>query len=114
MKKIQWIHLTHLDDWNRIQDLSVEKPVMVYKHSYRCGISTMVQNRLERGWELTSSQITPYFLDLITHRSISNAIASDTGIHHESPQVIVISNKQVVYHASHGSIDAEAIAACIR
>jgi bacillithiol system protein YtxJ len=46
----------------------------------------------------------PYYLDLLEHRNISNAIAQDTGVEHESPQAILIENGKVLKHASHMSI----------
>lgn len=73
----------------------------------------MVQRRLEQAWTLTPAQVEPYFLDLITYRPISDMIARTTGVWHESPQVIVLHQKQVLYHASHSDIDVAAIANCL-
>jgi bacillithiol system protein YtxJ len=50
------------------------------------------------------------FLDLLNHRDISNAIAMQLSVHHESPQIFVIKNGQAVFHESHHSIDATTIA----
>jgi bacillithiol system protein YtxJ len=43
-------------------------------------------------------------LDLLEHRNISNAIAQDTGVEHESPQAILIENGKVLKSATHLSI----------
>jgi bacillithiol system protein YtxJ len=48
--------------------------------------------------------IKPYFLDLISYRSISNAVADSFGIRHESPQLLIIYKGECVYHASHMGI----------
>ena len=40
-------------------------------------------------------------------------IAEETGISHESPQVLVMRNGAVVWHASHEEIEAERIAAAV-
>ena len=45
-----------------------------------------------------------YLLDLLRHRDVSNAIAEKFGIRHESPQVLVIRDGEVVAHASHFDI----------
>jgi bacillithiol system protein YtxJ len=50
-----------------------------------------------------------YYLDLLEHRDISNKIANDTHITHQSPQLIVIKNKEAIYHESHGNIDVSDI-----
>ena len=45
-----------------------------------------------------------YFLDLHAHRDVSNAVASEFGIQHQSPQLLILKNGVVVYHDSHGAI----------
>jgi bacillithiol system protein YtxJ len=54
-----------------------------------------------------SDKVTPYFLDLIVHREISNEIANRFGVTHQSPQLIVIKDGKAIYNASHSDIDAE-------
>jgi bacillithiol system protein YtxJ len=49
--------------------------------------------------------VTPYFLDLLNYREISNEIASRFDIHHESPQVVVLKDGKAVHSASHNEID---------
>jgi bacillithiol system protein YtxJ len=49
--------------------------------------------------------VKPYYLDLLAYRSISNKIAEDFNIVHESPQVIVIANGRPVYSTSHFDIN---------
>jgi bacillithiol system protein YtxJ len=65
----------------------------------------MAKQRLEQAWDMESDSCSFYFLDLIAHRDVSNAIAEKSGVTHQSPQLIVIHNGQVVYDASHGEID---------
>jgi len=43
------------------------------------------------------------------NREISNQIEQDLGVKHESPQVIIIKDKKVVYHSSHDNIKIEDI-----
>ncbi|MCF8459917.1 MAG: bacillithiol system redox-active protein YtxJ [Flavobacteriales bacterium] len=91
-----------------IVELSHEKPQLIFKHSTRCSISSMAKSRLEREWNLEN--LEPWYLDLIAFRNISNAIASQLGVHHESPQAIVLKDGVVVYDASHNSISVSEIA----
>jgi len=51
-------------------------------------------------------KITPYFLDLLEHRDISNEIAQRFGVMHQSPQVLLITNGASSYNASHEEISA--------
>jgi bacillithiol system protein YtxJ len=64
----------------------------------------MALNRLERNWAGHEEKLTPYYLDLISFRDVSNHIATLSGVQHESPQAIVVKNGEVVYHASHNGI----------
>jgi bacillithiol system protein YtxJ len=53
-----------------------------------------------------NDKITPYFLDLIEYRDVSNEIAHRFGVVHQSPQIIVIKEGKAIYDTSHESIDA--------
>ena len=100
---MRWNNLESLDQLEEIKSISSKHPVLLFKHSTRCSISAMALNRLERKWSET--KMHPYFLDLIAHRDISNSIATDFGIQHESPQALLIKNGTVVFHTSHMGID---------
>jgi bacillithiol system protein YtxJ len=102
---MQWKNLTSEQDLKNAITLSNEKPVLLFKHSTRCSISKTTLDRLERNWkEADAEKITPYYLDLLEHRSVSNAIATQLNIEHESPQALVVYKNKVVYHASHFDI----------
>lgn len=70
----------------------------------------MALDRLERNWDQEEMQnVVPYFLDLISYRSISNKIAETFGVQHESPQVLLIENGKCVYNASHMGISYDTL-----
>ena len=50
-----------------------------------------------------------YFLDLIKYREISNKIAEDFDVRHESPQLIVFENGRPLNNASHQDISLSQI-----
>lgn len=77
---------------------------LIFKHSTRCSISMMVKKRFELDWNLLPENMPLYFLDLIKHRDISNQIASDFFVHHESPQMLVIKDGECILDASHGEV----------
>jgi bacillithiol system protein YtxJ len=78
--------------------------VLIFKHSTRCSISRMVWDRLQRGWTDSVRELPVYYLDLLNFRSISNRIASELQVPHESPQVLLLYNGRCVWHASHTEI----------
>ncbi|WP_426094549.1 bacillithiol system redox-active protein YtxJ [Flavobacterium sp. DSR2-3-3] len=104
--KIIWNQLTDLAQLNEIITISNEKPVAIFKHSTRCSISRMALKQFENEFN-SSDKVTPYFLDLIAHRDISNEIATRFGVHHQSPQLILIKEGKAIYNVSHSDIDAE-------
>ena len=105
VSKVNWKPLSNLGIINEIKDISLEKTVVIFKHSTRCSISRMVLKQFENEYNL-ENKLDLYFLDLLEHRDISNEIANVFGVVHQSPQLIVIQNGVSVYNASHESIDA--------
>lgn len=102
---MNWNKLTNAAQIQEIKALSVTKPVLIFKHSTRCSVSSMSLDRLMRNWKTADEdKVVPYFLDLIANRSLSNQIEEEFNIPHESPQVILIKNGQSVYDTSHYGI----------
>lgn len=48
-----------------------------------------------------------YFLDLIKYRDISNQIAQDFQVHHQSPQLLLIKDGECILDQSHSGISLE-------
>jgi len=57
--------------------------------------------------EKQSEKADFHFVDVVKNRDISKKIASETGVAHESPQVLVLKNGSVYWHASHSAIDKD-------
>lgn len=104
--KINWNELTDLAQLDEIIAASNEKPVAIFKHSTRCSVSRMALKQFENQFN-SSDKVTPYFLDLIAHRDISNEIATRFGVYHQSPQLILVKDGKAIYNVSHSDIDAE-------
>ena len=101
MTNINWIALETVEQLDSLLKRSVEHPVLIYKHSTRCGVSSMVRSRLERSWKNLPLNIDCYFLDLIAFRGISDHIEELFQVRHESPQVLILSDRECIFHASH-------------
>lgn len=107
--EVQWNLLERMTQLDEIVEESKSQPILIYKHSTRCGISGMTMNRLERSWSDELNKLKVYYLDLIAFRNISNEIAKKFGVYHESPQVIMIKDGRAIYDASHMEISVERI-----
>lgn len=104
----EWNQLLSIDQLDAITKESAEKPILLFKHSTRCSISRMALKQFEREFN-AQDKVTPYYLDLIANRDVSNDIASRFGVMHQSPQVLLIKNGKSVYSASHSDISADKI-----
>lgn len=109
---MQWTNLTTLAELDSIKN--DENYSVIFKHSTRCSISMMVKRRFEMDWDALPEGISLYFLDLISHRDISAAIAEVFQVHHESPQLLLIKNGECVLDSSHGDISAEEVAELVK
>jgi bacillithiol system protein YtxJ len=107
MMQLDWIHLTQIAQIEEIVEKSQLVPCLILKHSTSCSISSIAKARLEDDWDFGSEDLAPYYLDLIAHRDISAALTKKFGVHHESPQVILVKQGECVYDASHLDIEVE-------
>ena len=105
---MNWAQLTSEEQLEAIKLESTEKPVVIFKHSTRCSISSMAKSRLERAD--VPEGVAFYYLDLLQYRPVSNKIAEVFDVHHESPQVLLIRNGECIYEESHNGISMDEIA----
>ncbi len=105
---MNWIDITTEAQLDEIKEQSKQQPVVIFKHSTRCSISSMAKNRLER--EKPADNVAFYYLDLIRYRPISNKVAEVFQVHHESPQILIIKNGDCIYDESHNGISMQDIA----
>lgn len=101
---INWVSLTDLSQLEEIKKESKTFPVFIFKHSTRCGISRMVIKQFEGLFEENHQNIKVYYLDLLNYREISNEIAAQFEVQHQSPQLIILKNESVVANSSHYDI----------
>ena len=107
---MKWTKLDSSGQLDLIKKESIEKTILIFKHSTRCNVSRTTLDRLERNWKEDEMQhVSAYFLDLISYREISSQIAAQFGVDHESPQVLVVKNGVSVYDRSHFDISYEDI-----
>lgn len=107
-----WNEIQSSEDLEAAVEASKLGKVVIFKHSTRCMISKTVLRNFERQIESESVDLLKfYYLDLLNHRDISNEIAQKFSVVHQSPQIVVIENGQVIHHASHDNIDLSLILA---
>lgn len=106
---MSWRKFETQNNWQELLIASEIEPQLVFKHSTRCSISSMILSRFESSDLFQTNALGLWFLDLIAFRDLSNLIALETNVSHESPQCIVIVKQKVIYAESHGAINAKVI-----
>ncbi|MBW7867817.1 MAG: bacillithiol system redox-active protein YtxJ [Brumimicrobium sp.] len=103
---INWIEIQSIEDLEKAFQSTQEKPGIFFKHSTRCPVSRAALNRFNSGWKETE-EVNLYYIDLLKHRDVSNAITEKTNVVHQSPQAILLKNNTVLLDEDHGAINAE-------
>ena len=96
-----WVSLVDFSQINL--QINQSKSFIVFKHSTRCSISTVAKNRLECGLDI--KDITLFYLDILSYRTLSNELAIFFKVTHESPQILIIKDGICIYNASHNGIN---------
>lgn len=80
---------------------------LILKHSTQCPVSATAYEEVVKFEENSDADV--FFLKVIECRDLSNYIEAKTGIKHESPQVLLMKDKKIVWDASHGKITEDEI-----
>lgn len=98
-----------LDEIKRAKGLNV-----IFKHNTTCPISKGVRRQFEEEADSIPGVEAVYFLDLLAHRDISDAIAEQFNVEHKSPQLLLIKDGKSVYDEALYDISAAATANAVR
>jgi bacillithiol system protein YtxJ len=103
-----FVEIPNLDSLDLFLAQANGSPAIIFKHSNSCGISARAHA------EMSLIEAAVGLVTVQTARDVSNEIALRTGVEHETPQVFIIRNGQVLWSASHGRINAAAVEAALR
>ena len=98
------IPLTDVNEIENIKESSKTESILIFKHSTRCGISSMVLRQFQGILNNEDKKLKVYLLDLLNYRDISNELATEFQVMHQSPQLLIIKNGVAVHYASHYDI----------
>ena len=82
---------------------------VIYKHSPICNLSASTHQQVHR-FVAAHPDARVYIVDVVANRDVSREIADRLGIHHQSPQAIVLRGGEPVWNASHLNVTATALA----
>lgn len=84
-------------------------PAVIFKHSPACGGSYLAL-RVVEAFSNRHPQVPVLMVDVLGQRPLSNAIAEQLGVRHESPQAIVTCTGRATWSGSHSAISVESLA----
>ncbi|MNJ64911.1 hypothetical protein D3C77_608960 [compost metagenome] len=91
-------------------EASSQQPLLLFKHSTRCPISSRAHREVEAYLSRTPNEAVTYgLIYVVEDKAVSNAAADRLAVKHESPQAILVTNGQAVWHRSHSDITTEAL-----
>ncbi len=100
---MSFITLDTVEKLNELFEKSNEKPIVLFKHSLTCPISTDACNQMA----IVEGDVNIVIVQ--TARPVSNEIAERTNIQHASPQTIILRNGKPIFNASHYDITADKV-----
>jgi len=111
---MQWREITTLEQWQQALDQSVNRGVVILKHSTACPVSSSALEEYEEYLAQQPNRETDYLLvKVIESRPVSNQIAEDLKVTHASPQIIYFKNKEAIWNASHWAVTTKHIRAVL-
>jgi bacillithiol system protein YtxJ len=103
-----------IQELDRALDESRERPVLLFKHSLTCPISTRAFNELQSYLVNADPRISYKLITVQTARAVSDEAAARLQLDHESPQAILVRHGREVWNASHSEITTLALDQAIR
>jgi monothiol bacilliredoxin len=107
------IELNRNEDFDDLLAKSRAKPIVIFKHSTQCSISTVAYEEFIQFME-NAVDVSCGVVFVIENRSLSDRIEATLGVRHASPQAIVVDNGRQTWNASHWAITSSALSKALR
>ena len=106
--------LQHIEQLDRLLSESHTRPLLLFKHSFSCGVSAEALDELidHLNADMVAAGVPDPRYAIVTvqtHRDVSNAVSTKLGVRHETPQALLIRDGRVIWSASHFRVTAEAM-----
>lgn len=108
------IELHTIDELSSALDESAVRPVLFFKHSTTCPISSRALRELHAHLDSADSTVSYRMIIVQSDRDLSDELAARLGINHESPQAILVRSGRVVWNVSHIEITAAGLEDALR
>ena len=85
---------------------------LLFKHSTTCPISQAAFEEYE-DWLASAPPVPSAWLHVVHERPLARLVSERTGVHHESPQALLLVAGRCVWNASHGAITQASLQAAL-
>ena len=101
--------LKTLEELEDCLKVSEDRPILIYKHSTICPVSGAAQRQVQDYLNGEESAPNIFMVKVIESRPVSNAIAEQLEVLHQSPQLLLVKDRASLWNDSHLRLTAEAI-----
>lgn len=102
------ITLRGIHELDQAIGVSHERPVLLFKHSYTCGISAEALDELRTHIDEQAAIRSVHYamVTVQTHPHLCSTITERLGVRHETPQAILVRDGRAIWSASHFRVNA--------
>lgn len=97
------------EEWLEILEQSREQPLLILKFSMTCVSSISALKE----FKALNTALPKYLVLVQIERDVSNAIARDLGVKHESPQLLILKEGKAIWQATHYKVKRSLLAEAI-
>jgi bacillithiol system protein YtxJ len=103
----------NIEDLNVLLAGTSGRPALIFKHSLSCGTSAMAMEEMTDLVAAGPLDVDFALVRIQAARAVSDAIAMRLKVRHESPQILLIRDGQVVWSATHWNVTARTVQAAL-
>lgn len=86
-----------IEEWRRLLEKSDDQPFLLFKLSMTCFASITAKKELQK----LRTELPIYVVIVQLNKKLSEAIESDLGVKHETPQLLIVKDKRGIWQATH-------------
>lgn len=96
--------ITSSQELEQILAESCQRQIILFKHSTTCPTSSRALREVQNFIQESQEDILVGLIKVIESRSLSNQAAEELEVKHQSPQVLLVRDREVFWHASHQEV----------
>ncbi len=96
--------ITNSQELGEILEESFQRKIILFKHSTTCPISARAWREVQNFIQESQAEVLVVMIKVIESRPVSNQVAEELGVKHQSPQALLLSHRQVLWDVSHQTV----------